>query len=204
MNPILCVLSNLLNSNIVDCQAFSNKVGTYPGLQLCSSSIDMGTCTQKDSIAGKSGGSGITIYQCGTAGYCYTNSSNVEVCKSSLSPVDRYIPSSSLGNTLSDSQYFNLNDASGPGYTYDKSLYSLRDKTALELNLCTTIPQPSCSATTEANVAWPAAQVGQTVTGTCVTGTTPSSAQALQRTCASDANSRSVSFTPLPNGVSCQ
>lgn len=196
-NTSICVLTNLQNRNIVNCNDFINKLPNYNGLGLCNST-QAGTCTTiVDSLPGSSGG--ISIRSCGNSVYCYTDQANVEVCKISNLASDRYLPSASLGSVLSDSQYYDINNTS-PGYNYDKSLYALRDKTSYEMNLCTTIPQPKCAATNtysqdDGYAAWPETTVGDIATGTCNSGGV--ALAPLQRRCIPNPDTQTFEFEPL-------
>jgi hypothetical protein len=201
INEQKCVLTNLLNSNIINCNDFTTKSALYPNLRLCQSSDT--SCTSIDSISGKSGGSGITIYRCGTdSTYCYKNSLNVAVCSISMNPADRVDPSSSLGTILSDSAWYHA----GLSLQYDSSIYGLRDKTAAELGLCTSIPQPTCPAITTAssstgNATWTQASIGQNSTGTCASGFSPPGT--LTRTCLANSATKQVSLESITSSTTC-
>ena len=191
-----CVLSNLDNANIVSCSDFLGKLAVYPNLALCTSAQSSSCTTIVDSLTG-----GVSIRSCGANSgiYCYTSPGSTEVCKITSDPTRRYIPSPSLGATLSDSQYFDIENIS-PGYAYDQNLYFLRDKSPYEMSLCTNIPLPSCSPTYDYNqdsgyASWPATPAGQMGTGTCQPGKNP--VGSLQRRCVPDANTRTFKFEPL-------
>lgn len=203
-NRQACVLSKLQNSNIVNCENFQSKLALYPGLVLCTTAqtLDHACNTVIDSLPSLSGGgNGINIHSCGGGVYCYTSSSNSEVCTMSNLSSDRYLPDPALGPTLSDSQYYYTDPATGEGYNFDKSLYFLRDKTSYEMNLCTAIPQPSCAEVRltinngmdNAYANWPAVTVGQISYGSCDGGLTFGT---LQRRCVANAATRSFNFEP--------
>lgn len=225
-----CVLTNLLNKNIVNCGDFINKGVKYPNLRLCT--IADTSCSAIDSLAGINGGNGITINKCGTTvlpTYCYTNNANVSICNISTNPTDRFDPAASLGYSLSANDYYNgvsyttsgasLATAAANSTTtnpspllstpYDSSLYGLRDKTAVELNLCIAIPQPTCSAITtpsasDGNATWNEASVGTESTGTCLPNLSLNSdLNPLKRYCLSDAQTQTVKFDTLDANVKC-
>lgn len=197
-----CVLTKLSNSDIVNCKDFLNKAQMYPNLNLCKSTKG---CKSIDSIQGKNGG--ITINECQGAtskDYCYTNAKNVQICSISLNPDDRYLPSHSLGSTLSDNQYYDIH--ADNAQNYDKSLYALRDKTAIEHGLCVPITQPVCGAITtpsvaDGNATWPETQVTNEAIGTCINGY--KSAKELKRYCLSKAETQTVEFDQLESGMKC-
>lgn len=210
INEKNCVLSNLLNRDLVNCTDFFNKAKNYTGLRLCTASEV--ACVAKDSIAGKNGGAGIIIYQCGgpTGNYCYNNVSNLEVCKISMKPIDRYNPAPDLDpniiTPLPNTAYY----PSGLSQDYDSNLYALRDKNSVELGLCTSIPQPVCSAvnvpaSSDHNASWTEATIGEQSTGTCVNGATQiNSAKPLKRYCISNAENRTIRFEELDDDIGCK
>ncbi len=94
-----CVLTNLLNKDIVNCSDFINQRNQYPNLRLCQST-DTG-CSKVDTVPAKSAsGSGVTINKCNNNVYCYTNNQNIEVCVTSSQPSDRYWPIPAAGQTF--------------------------------------------------------------------------------------------------------
>lgn len=200
-NPTKCVLTNLLNRNVVDCSIFYQKANIYAGLSMCRSSYT--NCTAVDSIPGKSGGDGATINQCDSSVgsvTCYTYSGTDDLCSVSFNVSDRQTPSAALGGILSDSQYYDINGS--PGFNYNKSLYALRDKTAYERNLCVDIPQPTCAGKTENNATWPSAALGQISRGTCRAGYVPK-AEPLERYCTINTNS-GFRLAPITSDVGCE
>ncbi len=198
-----CVLSNLDNTNVISCSTFLEKLSQYPDLNLCNVT-QMSVCTTNaEYIPGNNGGY-IVIKSCGnegSEGYCYISSTGDEICKVSYDPAKREIPSASLGATLSDSQYYDIENTS-PGYNYDQNLYSLRDKTSYELNLCTEIPRPTCAALDDYSVengsaAWPETPVGDVAVGTCISS--KFAYVPLERVCIPDIENKTFQFEPLYN-----
>jgi hypothetical protein len=194
-----CVLSRLDNTNIVSCETFIGKLAQYAGLSMCTSAQASSCNIVAENITG--GGGTVSIRSCGANSgiYCYTSPGSVDICKISNDPTRRYLPNPALGAILSDSQYFDITTTS-PGYQYDKDLYSLRDKTPYEMNLCTTIPQPTCAATFDYNAesgfaSWPETPVGSFATGTCQPGLNP--VAPLQRRCIPDPDNQTFKFEPL-------
>ncbi len=215
-----CILSKLVNSNIVYCSDFFNKTTQYNNLKLCSNSES--NCSDIDSLPGKNGGPGIKIKKC-DSGFCYTNINNVEVCKVSLKPSDRYMPTD-----VSNGEYYNVNSNSvgddsitvsnkdnsysvsnnATGLNYDKDLYVLRDKTPYELGDCVSIPQLQCPAITnpgpdDGNASWPQTTAGTVAQGSCVQNGKNNSLQSLTRYCISNVDTGKASFAPLKPGVGC-
>lgn len=193
-----CVLSKLLNSNIVDCTTFLNKIKTYPDLKQCDTScvgtsctVKDTTCTSIDSIAAlTTGNTNTTIYNCtpssGRNYHCYANTDkarNVRLCEISMSPLDRYRPApdpdlnSITPLTGPNSHYADVFSGGSYGVgsrePFNSSLYGLRDKTFIELGLCVSIDQPTCPAisspgSSDGNATWPEGHIGQIATGTCL------------------------------------
>ena len=148
-NPKMCVLTKLLNKDVVKCSTVTSKSAQHFGLSLCTASQVI-SCNVVDSMTKIAGGT-INIRDCGNYTKCYDG--NVELCKLSTDPADRREPSASLGNVLPDSQYYNPSASShhtgsspGVAINYDADQYGLRSKTAVEMGLCTTIPQATCPA----------------------------------------------------------
>lgn len=201
VDPTKCVLTNLRNRDVVDCSIFYQKAQQYLGFNMCRDTYT--DCTNIDNIPGLSGGSGATIDSCTSANgpvTCYRYSGTEPLCVAGTRASERQDPDPGLGDILSDSQYYDIN--SSPGYAYDKSLYALRDKTAYERNLCVDIPQPTCSATVENNTDWPAANVGEVSTGTCLPGYVPKAAP-LERYCTINTNI-GAEFDSIPADVGCE
>jgi hypothetical protein len=226
-----CVLTNLLNRDLIDCKIFANKAGRYSNLGLCTSSSST-SCQKVDSISGQDGG--ITINQCNNGIYCYTNTANKEVCKPSMNKNDRFVtidgklthvdPSADQLNAYYDlnSSYSTLKDLANNDKSdepsssfdssdpFDESLYGLRDKTAIELGLCVSIPQPVCPAITnpgfaDGNATWPETTVGTEASGKCIPGYIPiNPSTPLKRYCLSNAEQQKVAFEPLDSQVGCK
>lgn len=206
-NTTNCVLTNLLNRDTVNCKDFATKLSKYNNLHLCTSA-DGSYCMLTDSLPAKKDGNGITINDCGNNNYCYTNDQNPDsaVCVISLQNQDRYYPAPNTGAvmTLQDSQYYDLNGTPGAGY--DKNMYAIRDKTPVELGLCTTIPKPTCKAITKPSAndgaaTWPETAVGTQATGRCQAGY--SALNPPRRYCVANAYSMTVAFEKLDQNNSC-
>jgi hypothetical protein len=197
-NVQACVLTKLLESNIVACSDFIAKSSSYANFGVCPS--DISSCTAVDSLTKLDGGS-IDIYDCGTSGTCYDNS-GVELCKISYSPDDREDPSPSLGNTLADDEYYNPGGTVPGNYTvsYDTDKYAIRSKTAIERGLCIAIPLGTCAEQNDYSeengyAYWPETNIGEIATGTCKSGLQASAD--LKRYCIPDSETQTFKFEPL-------
>jgi hypothetical protein len=199
-NTGLCVLTTLANKDVVDCSVFQSKLASYGGLNLCGS--DLSGCNVAEHIPGLSGGSGIDIYTCSGNPSCYVSS--VPLCTVTYDAASRITPSPSYGNIIPDSQYYDINGS--PGYYYDKTMSVLRNKTPLEMNLCTSIPQPApCAAVASSgpdSASWTQAAVGEYSTGTCPTGSSP--LKPMQRYCLLNSDNKTVELQDLGSGPECQ
>ncbi len=204
-NPKMCILSNLLNRNTVLCSTFFSKSIDHGGLSLCAPA--QSGCPVVDTMPRISGGV-VNIKSCPGGDKCYENS--VELCQISLAPNDRVSPSSSLGLTLGDDQYYNTatvssNENAPPSNSanYNDDLYGVRDKTPVELGLCVAIPQGSCPAETGANedtafATWPSVNLGEVSYGTCHTGRTPNAPlSSFARRCIANPDTQSFNLEPL-------
>lgn len=202
-DPSICVLSNLINRDVVRCSLFIEKYRQHNGLSLCKP--EQLSCTSVDSID-KIGGAGIIeIKHCSDGSKCYN--SEVELCIASTLPEDRFIPSADLGNILSDSQYFDtVGESPYPGVpiptvgVYDKDLYGIRDKTAVERGYCVEIPPGTCAAENNYSqdngyAAWSEANSGEDSLGTCQEGWQP--VGTLVRKCLPNAENQTFELEPL-------
>ncbi len=220
-NTTSCVLAKLLEEDTVNCVDFANKAQSpeYVGkLHLCDSTpglLEKLLCVlEVGSLPGINGGAGITIKSCPGGTFCYTNDKNSgrEVCKVGLLNNERYKPDPNynIGASLSDNDFYDLNGSPGAGY--DKTKYVLRDKTPVELGLCTTIPRPKCQAITSpdwangAGATWPETDVGMQAVGKCPSGY--STFAPLTRYCIANASKMTVAFEKLDkdadgNTISC-
>lgn len=203
-DPTLCVLTNLTNRDVVSCSSLAAKQALYPGLDICT--VDQAsTCSPIDSIETLSGDGVVEIKQCSDGIKCYDHPEIL--CGISTNPDDREEPSASLGNTLSDSQYYNtMGTPLAPGMpppviaSYDKDLFAMRDKTAIELGYCVAIQGGTCPEQTDYSedngfAYWPEAEYGQESLGTCPEGFEPEGE--LSRTCIADPISKQFILEPL-------
>lgn len=189
-----CVLTKLENKDLVKCSTFFSKAARYAGLRVCKSSDKL--CTITDNIPLKAGGI-MPIYRCSQGQYCYNSSNNEELCQVSYEVNKRHDPSASFGEILPDSKYYNLDGS--PGYNYDKDKYILRDKTAYEMNLCSSIPQPICDAKSEGNAYWSQANVGEKSIGTCLEGYVPDNVFEMTRYCLVNSDLRIIFLESIGN-----
>lgn len=202
-NPKLCVLTKLLNSNTVRCSVFASKGAAQGGLRLCSST-QMATCPSIDSMP-KIGGGTVAIRKCADNQKCYDGT--VELCKPSNDLSDRVDPAPDLGPDLDDSKYYDASATSnypkspvGFAAKYEADIEGLRDKTAVELGLCISIPQGTCSEQTDYSedngyAYWPSVNSGSTSYGTCKAGWSPVSP--LVRRCIPFSATQTFGFEPL-------
>ena len=205
-NPKMCVLSKLLNKNIVQCSIFFSKSIDHGGIKLCSAA-QTSTCAAVDSLPRISGGT-IPIRSCADNIKCYDGT--VELCQISTNPADRINPSPALGSTLSDDQYYNTvvdgpypTSPSSSAARYDDNNEGVRDKTPVELGLCVAIPQGTCPAENNinadtGNATWPAAQLNQLSRGTCAGGKIPKRYQSdLVRECIANPATKTFNLEPV-------
>ncbi len=202
-NPEICVLTKLLNKDIVRCSIVTSKSAQHFGLSLCTVG-QAASCPVIDSMTKTAGGT-VNIRDCGSYTKCYDG--NVELCKLSSDPADRHIPSASLGNVLSDSQYYNPSASShhtgsppGVAINYDADQYGLRSKTAVEMGLCTTIPQATCAEQNDYSedngyARWPSVALGEISRGTCRPGW--HAVRPLKRHCIPFPDTKTFGFEPL-------
>ncbi|MCP5369418.1 MAG: hypothetical protein H6909_01855 [Rickettsiaceae bacterium] len=199
----ICVLSTLLNNDIVSCQDFAEKQQILQGLSVCS--IEQNSCPVIDSLNKKSGDGIIEIRQCNNNVKCYDYPEALCVVSHKLE--DRINPSANLGITLSDSQYFNTVGAPlYPGFpsaiitNYDKETEGLRDKTAVERGYCVEISSGVCEAQTDiiqdnGYASWPETPYGEVSIGVCPSGTT--AVGRLERRCIADPKTKEFILEPL-------
>jgi len=201
-DPTLCVLTKLENSDVVLCSEFFDKRREHNSLEQCTI-FQNSNCNYVDSID-KIGGGTIEIKQCTNGSKCYN--SDVELCKVTTDLANRFDPSPDLGETLSDSEYFDTAGTSSSGHAvsilneYDDNLYGLRTKTAIERGYCVEIPLGVCSAQSEPNedngyASWPEALSGEDSLGTCANGLNPLSE--LKRKCVPDPINKTFNLEPL-------
>lgn len=199
-NTNLCVLTSLANNNIVDCSTFIGKSTTYGGLAVCGP--DLSGCNLAEHLPGLSGGAGINIYKCTGKPSCYV--SPVTLCGVTNDPASRITPSPSFGDIIPSSQFYDINGT--PGYYYNKKVSALRNKTPLEMNLCTSIPQPApCAAVASSgpdSASWTSAAMGEYSTGTCPSGNPP--LKPMRRYCLLNSNSKKVELQDLGSGPECK
>ena len=104
-NETLCVLTNLVNRDTVNCENFIAKLSAYPGMIRCGTTPQVTGCTNN---VDNSLGNGVSIYLCGSGAYCYTSPINADLCQISNRSSDRHLPEPSLEETLADSQYYHF------------------------------------------------------------------------------------------------
>lgn len=223
-DPTACILTKLLNADIVSCKIFNAKQIKYSGFGRCSDikATDK-ECSVVDSLAAQSGNP-IDIKLCRitkksdlcqdrpsadcktqTQEYCYEYAT--ELCKVSSDDSDRIEPSASFGVELANNQYYNTtvssqysNAPSAPGVNYDMEKASIRNKTAFERSLCIALPQDSCAEQNDYSeengfAYWPSASVGEEAHGTCKEGWEP--VKPLIRVCIPSFKNKSFIFEPL-------
>lgn len=200
-----CVLSSLLNSNVVDCAAFTNLFTEYPSLTACAANTTPSGCNIVKTVNGSTAGKFVRVYSCpATLSHCYTISgtSATDICKVSRMVADRVDPAASFGEYLSNDQYYNVQSSS-----FNRSVNGLRDKTANEQSLCVEVPQGRCRVINNPSEStgyalWPETNVGQQATGTCAIGKVP--LRPLVRYCVPNPETQSFEFEPLPQDMVCQ
>lgn len=205
-NPKMCVLAKLLNKDTVRCSDFFSKSMELGGISLCNSA-QTSSCNAFDSLPRISGGN-ITIRSCTDEIKCYDG--DVELCQISNNPEDRVDPSSSLGHTLSDDQYYNTtvagpypNSPSSSAGKYDNNKEGVRDKTPVELGLCVAVPQGRCPAEDNPDkdtgfATWPAADLGKNSLGVCEQGKVPKKDQKdLIRKCIPNPSTKTFNLEPV-------
>lgn len=198
-NTRLCVLTGLANSDVVDCKDFQKKMTTYGGLNVCGS--DLSECNIAEHMPGLSGGTGIDIYTCEGKPSCYV--SPVTLCSVTYDAASRITPSPSHGDIIPDSQYYDI--LGTPGYNYDKKVAVLRNKTPFEMNLCTSIPQLTCSAVASSgpnSANWTSAAIGEYSEGTCPPGSSP--LKPMKRYCLLNSENKKVELQDLGSGPDCK
>ncbi len=209
-NPTNCVLTQLTNSNIVSCSTlFDYSTTKYPGLKLCNAS-ESTSCNIMDGIP-KNGGGTLNIRECNVSGaiyHCYE--SNTNLCNLSFQPSERSLPPYNGPGTevLDDTEYFVLNTV------YDSNITAIRDKTEIEHGFCIEVPPAQCnsidatSGNSDVNgyASWVLADVGTTVTGSCIAGYSQVNGQPVTRNCVIDFSSGGpqVKFGDLINGYKCE
>ncbi len=98
IDPTMCVLSQLTNTDVVNCSEFNDKIRKYPDIKVCSTEDIEHNCN-KDSIdtITKEGKEIINIKNCTIKEnnmnyYCYTSPNNQEICNVSYDPMLRKYP----------------------------------------------------------------------------------------------------------------
>jgi hypothetical protein len=219
----MCVLASLDNNDIVDCSKFITKAANYAGFIQCPD--DISDCNLVDNLSHLSGGGKVDIYTCSKRGYsCYVSPDIL--CSLTYDAAGRIDPSPSYGVVIPASQYYALGysfdqpgsagdafekDASGDfvvkskgssGYYFDKKVSALRNKTSIEMNLCTPIPQPTCkpAASSGGNSAsWSEASIGEYSTGSCSSGVLLKP----KRYCLIDSDNKTLKLEDLGPGPEC-
>ncbi|MDG1437281.1 MAG: hypothetical protein P8P83_05850 [Rickettsiaceae bacterium] len=188
-NPEMCVLTNLLNSDVVPCGDFLKK-SQEEGINQCTGS-ETG-CTYSDSIS-KIGSGTIDIKACDDSVKCYDW--DVELCATSYDAANRVDPIPDFGSVLPQSKYYDTT-----AQNYDTDLHIVRNKTSVEQGLCVTITRPTCSSENDYSqengyASWPETTVEEIATGSCRPGY--SSLEPLTRYCIPLDETQSVAFEPL-------
>ena len=167
-------------NEIVNCTDFINKLALYPNTNLCTAEQTTRCSYVADTIPALiSGNTGVSIRLCDSGIHCYTSPTNAALCQNSTC----------------------ASNSTASGYNFDQSQYALRDKTSYEMNLCATIPQPTCTAITnytsqdDGYAIWPATQVGQLAIGSCQNGYIPMAP--LQRWCVPNPDTQTFGFSRL-------
>ena len=198
----MCVLTNLLNTETVLCSDLSKKSSGYGGLKMCVGVQN--NCPITDSISKRSDGQ-INIRDCGVQGKCYDG--GVELCKISENAKDRIDPSASYEEKLEPGQFYdpsanssNKDAPKGVKIQYNQDTQGLRNKTPVELGLCVTIPQGTCSEENDYSESngyayWPETPVGKQAIGTCQVGW--HALQPLKRYCVPFSATETFGFEPL-------
>ncbi len=200
----MCVLTNLLNRDTVDCSVFVKKAADNMPMGVCSL-VQTATCpASADSLPTKAGGS-LAIRSCPNSIQCYDG--GVELCKVSIEPKDRKEPIYAGVNDISSSDYYDTSASSGyagapkgVSINYDQDLYALRDKTSVEMGLCYPIPRGVCAEEdnySEENgfAYWPETIVGEVAIGKCLAG--KSSDAPLERYCIPKSETKTFAFEDL-------
>lgn len=224
---INCVLAKLDQSNTVDCSVLKSKIAedaNYANLSLCESTSG---CSQVETLSGT--GKGITVYKCANNTNCYTNNDNpnTPVCVLTTDYLNRLEPKSNLGSILDATQYYKVtfypsDDHAKPNQpTYDVKVSDVRDKTWRELNLCSPILAPVCSAITspqasDGNALWGETDIGELRVGTCPPNWVeidPSldpypnlepKGTSLKRYCLSNFDNKTIKFETLGQNIGCR
>ncbi len=215
---INCVLAKLDQQNTVDCSVFKSKVASYANLSLCES---ISGCSQVETLSGA--GKGITIYSCANNSNCYINNDNpnTPVCVLTTDYLNRINPASNLGSILDATQYYQVTFDSNSNPTYDVKTSDVRDKTWRELNLCSPILAPVCSAITspqaaDGNALWDQTDIGELRVGRCPPNWVeidPSldpypnlepKGTSLKRYCLSNFDNKTIEFEPLNQNIGCR
>ncbi len=186
-------------SNDAVCPDPATLVVTYGSGATCSGNSSP-SCTNVETVS--NGGSNLfTIQNCRSSGYSVTVNSNVTAINSP-STYYCYSPANSSCNVMLSSSVTRSSSAAIPitnstpnicpvlsssisvtpsntspcsASNFNPSLCAIRTKTAIEMNLCSTLmPYPKCPATTSANISWSETDVGQISLGTCINNTVSS------------------------------
>ena len=216
-----CVLTKITNSDQVDCEVFSQKSQSYPGIAVCPDELGKEWVNIPQTIDGISLkkaeveiGAGDTKYT--LTKYCYE--SDKILCTVSHLPEDRIVPGPTDNKVMLDEDnYYNVNftpsvveyvndnevRANVSGLNYDKKTQSLRDKTSYEKGLCVEMEKVYCDEREDNNATWPRTVYGEEATGTCKAGFTQKS-QPLKRYCLPNEDFKGAHFEDLDGEVGCQ
>ena len=177
--------------------------GTY----ICLKDIKMDNCQQDTKICV------LTKLVDEEGNPCVEETVTEHKCRVSVLPKDRIIPNiDSLTPYLKDNEYFDNKQMVENGYCqlvkentdpatetmnpvakYNTKKCVSRDKTPIELNLCTKVTSSECKAITEYNAQWPNTEVGKEATGTCIKNPSMS----MRRKCIFDRDSNKAVFEKI-------
>lgn len=200
----MCVLTNLLNRDTVDCSIFVQKAADNMPMGVCTPAQTANCSAIVDSLPIKTGGS-LAVRSCPNNIKCYDG--GVELCKVSMDPKDRVYPTYGGVDGISDSDYYNTSASSGHAgaptgvsINYDQKLHAVRDKTPVEMGLCYPIPRGSCAEEDDYSkrngfAYWPETIVGEVAIGTCPVGRVPEAP--LERYCIPKAETQTFAFEDL-------
>ncbi len=209
INPKACVLSDLLNSDMVSCKLWFEKIRDFPGIKRQSAS-DSGCSLIEDF-----GGTAPYVMKIKTcdAGYRYKITGGTapdegeELCELKHTVDQRIDPLPNMGSELEPYQYFRSNTASPagtPGYNYAAESQMMRTKTPLEWGLCVevrtngaTCPERTAQGADDGYANWPETLPGEVSIGTCPPGKVPEG-EPLERYCVPDPVARDFNLNEIP------